>query len=369
MQDLRKIGAFISQLRRTQNWTQLELADRLSVTHQAVSRWETGSSLPDIETLVHLAQLFNVQVDDVLNGAVQPRGTDAQKATLGDVLTALAQQHPEHVARMVSEQRADIESVIEAGPLTPPATMDRLITALEGFPFHHEQIQALAPFLSQEILRSLLLRAEAEAPQPELAGQLAPFLDSATLDQLMRGVAGAALEAAYLQRLGPFLSQETLHWLLMGDGRDPEPERLGQLAPFLDTATLAQLVQRIADGALDLPCLQRIAPFLSAEMHDTLISASADDASSRIVHTLAPFLDTAQRDQLVTRIIDGSLDGELVMVLAPFLSQEGLLRLIKSDPTGEHKRFAQLAPFLAQETILQILHVSSAGQSTTKLPR
>jgi hypothetical protein len=99
-----------------------------------------------------------------------------------------------------------------------------------------------------------------------------------------------------------------------------------------------------------------------------LLSASVGDASSQIVHNLAPFLDTAQRDQLVTRIIDGSLGYELVMVLAPFLSQEGLLRLIESDLTGEHKLLAHLAPFLAQETILQILQASSAGQSTIKLP-
>jgi transcriptional regulator with XRE-family HTH domain len=68
MQDSRKSGAFISSLRKAQNWTQLELADRLNVTHQAVSRWETGSSFPDIATLVRIVELFGVQVDDVLNG-------------------------------------------------------------------------------------------------------------------------------------------------------------------------------------------------------------------------------------------------------------------------------------------------------------
>ena len=64
MIDLRKTGAYISSLRRSKDWTQLELAEKLHVTHQAVSRWETGDSFPDVTTLARIAQLFETASND-----------------------------------------------------------------------------------------------------------------------------------------------------------------------------------------------------------------------------------------------------------------------------------------------------------------
>ena len=59
MVDPRATGAYISRLRRARDWTQLQLAEKLSVTHQAVSRWETGESFPDVVVLYNLARLFS----------------------------------------------------------------------------------------------------------------------------------------------------------------------------------------------------------------------------------------------------------------------------------------------------------------------
>jgi transcriptional regulator with XRE-family HTH domain len=65
------IGAYIAEKRKAYNWTQRQLARQLNVTHQAVSRWEQGLALPDIETLVALSRLFGITVDMLLN----PKGS------------------------------------------------------------------------------------------------------------------------------------------------------------------------------------------------------------------------------------------------------------------------------------------------------
>src|SRR5512139_1901083 len=111
MIDPRKTGAYIAKLRREKDWTQLELADKLHVTHQAVSRWETGDSFPDVGTLAHIAQLFGVRVDDLLNGE-HVSGSLARRVTTGAVLDAIAQGHPEEVARLVKDEKTSFESVI-----------------------------------------------------------------------------------------------------------------------------------------------------------------------------------------------------------------------------------------------------------------
>jgi transcriptional regulator with XRE-family HTH domain len=52
------VGSYISRLRKEKDFTQMEIANLLNVSHQAVSKWERGESLPDLGTLVELASLF-----------------------------------------------------------------------------------------------------------------------------------------------------------------------------------------------------------------------------------------------------------------------------------------------------------------------
>ncbi|MDL2294777.1 XRE family transcriptional regulator [Ruminococcaceae bacterium OttesenSCG-928-D13] len=63
----------LKELRKEHKMTQNGLASRLGITQQAVGRWESGLSAPDPETLVQLAGVFDVTVDDLLGRAPTPR--------------------------------------------------------------------------------------------------------------------------------------------------------------------------------------------------------------------------------------------------------------------------------------------------------
>ena len=63
-----KIGKFILELRNEKGMTQNDLADLIPVTRQAVSRWEQGKSIPDSYTLMILSDLFDVTINELLNG-------------------------------------------------------------------------------------------------------------------------------------------------------------------------------------------------------------------------------------------------------------------------------------------------------------
>ncbi len=63
-----KIGKFIYELRKEKQITQKELADMLSVTTQAVSKWERGLGCPDISLLRPLADYFHISISELLNG-------------------------------------------------------------------------------------------------------------------------------------------------------------------------------------------------------------------------------------------------------------------------------------------------------------
>lgn len=79
-----KIGKFICDQRKKLNLTQNELAEKLSVTSQAISKWERGKGIPDIEMLNELSEIFNVEIKDILNGEEQ--SNTLQKQTSKNIL-------------------------------------------------------------------------------------------------------------------------------------------------------------------------------------------------------------------------------------------------------------------------------------------
>ena len=63
-----KIGKFIAECRKSQNMTQLQLAERMNVTDRAVSKWENGKSMPDSSLMLELCNVLKISVTDLLNG-------------------------------------------------------------------------------------------------------------------------------------------------------------------------------------------------------------------------------------------------------------------------------------------------------------
>lgn len=63
-----KVGSFLRELRKERGLTQEQLAARLNVSGRTVSRWETGSNMPDISLLVELAEFYGVSIPEIIDG-------------------------------------------------------------------------------------------------------------------------------------------------------------------------------------------------------------------------------------------------------------------------------------------------------------
>ena len=80
-----KIGKFIASKRKEQSLTQLQLAEKLGITDRAVSKWETGKSLPDASLMPELCKLLKITINDLLCGevvSVENYNEKAEKALL-----------------------------------------------------------------------------------------------------------------------------------------------------------------------------------------------------------------------------------------------------------------------------------------------
>lgn len=81
-------GMMIAGLRKERGMTQLELAEKMGVTDKAVSKWERDLSFPDVSSLPRLAEIFEISVDELMQGRGSGQGrTAGEKAgTLVDVI-------------------------------------------------------------------------------------------------------------------------------------------------------------------------------------------------------------------------------------------------------------------------------------------
>ena len=66
--DLIKIGKFLQELRKEKGLTQEQLADQTGVSRRTVSRWETGSNMPDLDILIELSDFYETDLREILNG-------------------------------------------------------------------------------------------------------------------------------------------------------------------------------------------------------------------------------------------------------------------------------------------------------------
>ena len=82
----------ITMLRKTNSLSQEELAEKLNVSRQAISKWERGEAYPDIENLIAISELFHVTLDDLVNGTInetEEKVTEAKRhinISIGNIL-------------------------------------------------------------------------------------------------------------------------------------------------------------------------------------------------------------------------------------------------------------------------------------------
>jgi len=83
-----KIGSFFKMLRKEKGLTQEQLAEQLNVSSRTVSRWETGSNMPDISLLVQIAEFYDVSIPEIIDGE---RKSENMNEEVKDALQKIAE--------------------------------------------------------------------------------------------------------------------------------------------------------------------------------------------------------------------------------------------------------------------------------------
>ena len=156
MFDMKKIGKKISVLRKEANMTQMELADRMGISFQAVSNWERGNSMPDISKLPELAEIFGVTVDELLG----------EKSALVEAAIN------DNVEECMKSQNTSAEDVNAVLPILKPDQVSMIVANADRL--NWEAIHGMLPFMDEDDVKEFALQAQ-ERGEP--IGAFLPFMD------------------------------------------------------------------------------------------------------------------------------------------------------------------------------------------------
>ena len=260
MFDTTTIGKRIKQARIDRNMTQMNLADAMGVSYQAVSNWERGNAMPDISKLADLCSALHITVDELLGIA----STAVSKAMAQEDLTVeeLVELAPVLPPQTVMEQgrkkskKLDLNRIADMAPFLDEDFLNELIEQSEICDL--DGLDELAPFLSQKALENLVERANVH--DLDVAVEIAPFLSKSALDMIVKRCMESK-ELDNVEELAPFLSKETLNSIadaVMAGDLDVDLE---ELYPFFSKETLRKLAKHMLE-IQNLDALEEIVPFI-----------------------------------------------------------------------------------------------------------
>lgn len=216
MFDMIRIGRRIAELRRNAGMTQMELADRMEISFQAVSNWERGETMPDIAKLPQLAEIFGITVDDLLG----QRTPLVEHAAAGNV------------EAYAKENGVTAEELTEAAPTLQPQQVREAAAHLEVRDV--SEIAGLLPFLDTAVIDDLAQQAEQRGESVEA---FLPFVSNRCLSELFEAHSARDGMDGCMQFF-PFLPRDTLRRAARQLYEEEGVNGILSIAPFLDKKTL-----------------------------------------------------------------------------------------------------------------------------------
>ncbi|MCL2398631.1 MAG: helix-turn-helix domain-containing protein [Defluviitaleaceae bacterium] len=259
MQD---VGKNIARLRRERDMTQVELAEKLMVSYQAVSSWERGLTMPDVSKLPEISQILKVSIDELLGNSKQ---AEMVKHVLKQGSGVFSTQEPQ-----LGHQ---LGQIAEIAPALKPSQLDDLVeTARKNI--RHIDIDGLyelAPYMEQHVIDQLAQQiAEVDGIDIDELCELAEYLSKEALVELAEKAKDAG-DVENLCSIAPYLSKETLGQLALKVANIDDIENLCYLAPYISLEVLQQLALRALENDCDIDELASLTSYLSKKQMSELV--------------------------------------------------------------------------------------------------
>ena len=187
--NMHRIGRKISELRKERDMTQVELADKVGDSFQAVSSWERGLTMPDISKLPDITQVLATSIDVLLGN-----GKHAEMVT--NVLNDRTEFY--------HENPIELDDLLEVAPIMKPGHVNALADNVKSWSIR--ELSGLAPFVDSETLYKMASKCESIGDIKSLS-HIAPFLNREHMNELAMKLGYNAEGMKALSHIAPFVSR------------------------------------------------------------------------------------------------------------------------------------------------------------------
>ena len=293
MFDMVRTGNRIAEARRKKDMTQMELAEKLGISFQAVSSWERGNTMPDIAKLPEIAEILGVSVDYLLGDEAGV----AKGVIEGDL--------PE---RVISGE-VSVDEVAEAIPVMKPSEIDSFaerVAELSEDPETKKDeksaiagIMGLFPFIGDETREKLFARAM-ESGDSEGMTSLLPFID----EEVVGKYAAEAYEkygVDFIRRFLPHMSEKDVGAIAVKECEKNGVDSIRTFLPFMEDDE----IDKLAKGEYEkqgIDILRTFLPFMSDRMIDEIAKVESEKNGFSEIKKLAPFMGEESLDKLIRKV-------------------------------------------------------------------
>jgi transcriptional regulator with XRE-family HTH domain len=173
--------------------TQSELAERLNLTRQAISKYECGDSFPDITILIVLSEIFSISLDDLICSGkpTQKEAEILEKAASGMDLSGIV-------------DISAFEEFVNIAPLLKPSILDKMALGLGKYGIDISSILTLAEYINDDTVVRLLENATYEKLDDTLLAHIIPFLDDNSISIIFQKILDGELDYSLIKVMLPY---------------------------------------------------------------------------------------------------------------------------------------------------------------------
>lgn len=386
--DNRIVGAAITELRMRAGMTQQQLAAGLNVSHQAVSKWEKGAALPDIQTLLTLTQMFGVTMEQLLSGDIPGNDEPEEPAEEAEEDEPL---YGEPVPK--ADEPSSIEKWIRGAIPDIQKAAGSAYRAVVDFGENiGNQINDAINRSAQKTAKSTdeaagdveRKREELEVKRQAFEARQNAFEQKRETLEVLRDAHDEDLSEdaeAHLDEMEAELDQEEAQLDEMEDEIDQLEDELEALEEDDeesdddddddddDDEDSADEAQKTASGAsnslnnLTIEQVIQMAPFMTrAKLDEIAYSLLKENANFNQVMRLAPFLSRDTLNRIAEGLLLSPANKKNIAALAPFLGNDQLYRLLLNNlDCLDWELMKRVAPFLKRSMVDSLMTYLSTG--------
>jgi Predicted transcriptional regulators len=193
MFNTKKFGAYILQLRKNAEMTQSELADILNLTRQAVSKYETGESFPDVSIVIKIADFFKISLDELINSGNPTKGESK-------IIKSIISDN--------DEDKINASDIVNLAPLVKPSILGEVSKKLNTDGIDISSIVTLVQYLNDIDILELINTLESGGLNQELLANLVAVLDTPSKEAILSKIIEGEYDWHFLKAIYPYLNGE-----------------------------------------------------------------------------------------------------------------------------------------------------------------